>query len=237
VVRYAPPRYYVLFYPPMAGIAALVLDHVVSVVRTIWRNRTARVLLGGFLAYHLYESALHHRNQVTDALLYGATALVALVLCFPEPGRLRKKSFVGWQGTSAVFAVWAIINVLWLGDWLTHLNYTQRDADRWLADNLPPQSVLIGDAAPGLCLNNRFVAVNVIPGLCNDRDTLESFASRPRYVVILDGRRNRAWWSSRYPDVITWQNQKIQFLHLINFAVSVYEVPMDAVPTSPLIRK
>jgi len=47
-------------------------------------------------------------------------------------------------------------------DWLLHLTYRQRDADRWLAANLPANSVLIGAVTPGLTLNNRFVCVNVI---------------------------------------------------------------------------
>jgi hypothetical protein len=238
VVRYAPPRYYVIFYPALTGIAALVLGHVGSIARTVWGHRTARTLLGGFLTYHLGEACVHHTSGITEFILYSAVAVVAFCLIVLPAGRGGGKSARDrrWQ-PAAIFTVWALINTLWLGNWLTHLTYRQRDADRWFAENLPPQSVLIGDAAPGLCMNNRFVAVNVIPGLCNDHRPLENFASHPRYVVILNGPRNLWWWRHRYPDIIRSERLKRTFPRLINFAVTVYEVPPDAAPPALRPRK
>ena len=231
IVRYAPPRYYVIFYPALTGIAALVLSDAAAVVRTVLNHRTARTLLGGFLTYHLCEAGLQHASGTAEAVLYGVTALVGIGLFCVQPGRLLGLH-ADFLRPTMVLAVWAAVNALWLGDWLTHLRYTQRDADRWLAANLPANSVLIGDAAPGLCLNSRFVAVSVIPGLCNDRRPLETFAASARYVVILDGQRNTDWWRSRYPDVIRSERLKRTFPRLINFEVTVYEVPTEAAPAS-----
>ena len=240
VVRYSPPRYYIIFYPALTGIAALALDRVGTVARTVWGHRMARTLLGGFLAYHLLLVGMHHANGVTDAVLYGTTLLAALGLWLLPRLRSQEKPGAGRsrQWATAGFAVWAVVNTLWLGDWLTHLHYRQRDADRWLAENLPPQSVLIGDAAPGLCLNNRFVAIPVIKGLCNDHQILETSASRgPRYVVILNGQQNTDWWRSLYPEVIQTQRLKRTFSGLIHFAVTVYEVPEDVALPTPQPRK
>ena len=238
IVRYSPPRYYIVFYPALTGIAALALQHVGALARTVWGHRTARTLLGGFLTYHLGEAVLHHKSGATEFVLYSAIAVVVFALLLAPASRRRGRSVSQKRRQSAVvFAVWAVINALWLGDWLTHLRYGQRDADRWLAENLPPRSVLIGDAAPGLCINNRFVAVNVIGGLCNDILPLEQFASRRRYVVILDGPRNTGDWRRLYPDIIRPGRVKHTFPHLINFAVTVYEVPGDAALPSPPGRK
>lgn len=236
-VRYSPPRYYLLFYPALTGIAALVLGHIDAVLRTVGSHQLVRTLLGGFLTFHLFEAGLHHRNGTTEYIVYSAVVVVCLYL-FLLPtgrGRFRRKPARRLRPAVMAFAVWALLNALWLGDWLTHLTYRQRDADRWLAANLPPQSVLVGDAAPGLCLNNRFVAVCVIAGLCNDNRPLEQFANQPRYVVILDGERNTDWWRYYYPDVIRPEQVKRSFPHLINFSVTVYEVPKEAAqPSAPL---
>jgi len=240
VVRYSPPRYYIIFYPALTGIAALVLDRVLTVARIVWGHRIARTLLGGFLTYHLLLAGLHRANGITDAMLFGVTILVLIGLFFLPTGRSKERSAAGRyrQGATAVFAVWAVVNTLWIGDWLMHLHYEQRDADRWLAENLPPRSVLIGDAAPGLCLNNRFVAIPVIKGLCNDHQILQTSASRgPRYVVILNGQQNTDWWRSLYPEVIQTQRLKRTFSGLIHFAVTVYEVPADVALPTPQSRK
>jgi hypothetical protein len=238
IVRYSPPRYYIVFYPALTGVAALAVGHVGAVARTVWRHRAERTLLGGFLTYHLGETVLHHKSGATEFVLYSAIVLVMFALSLAPVGRRRGKPIsVGRRQSALVFAAWALINGLWLGDWLTHLRYGQRDADRWLAANLPPESVLIGDAAPGLCLNNRFVAVNVIGGLCNDILPLEQFASRRRYVVILDGMRNTGDWRRLYPDIIRPGRVKHTFPHLIHFTVTVYEVPRDAALPSPSGRK
>ncbi len=230
IVRYAPPRYYILFYPALTGIAALVLGHLPAVLRTVWSSRVARTLLGGFLTYHLFEAGLHHGRGATEFVLYSAALLVSCILFLLPIAVLKQESAAGEEGKqiAAVLGVWALVNTLWLGDWLTHLSYAQRDADRWLAANLPPQSVLIGDAAPGLCLNNRFVVVNVITGLCNDHHILEDFASYPRYVVLLDGPRNVGAWNKSYPDIIRSGCVKKTFPHMINFSITVFEVPPGA---------
>lgn len=164
MASYAPSRYYVLFYPALAAMAALGWERLAGTAGT-WSARSGGILLG----------------------------------------------------------VWAIINALWIADWLGHLRYSQREADRWLASVLPADSVVLGDAAPGLCMNNRLRAVPVLPGLCNDAAPVERFA--PRALVILNGARNVAWWRARYPEILTPANQIRLFPSLVRFEVAVYRVP------------
>jgi hypothetical protein len=171
-VNYAPSRYYVLFYPAMAGLAAIAVVHCADVVPL--RNRSV------------------------------VSRLPALLLL-----------------------AWGLIDLIWTGDWLLHLTYRQRDADRWLADHLPPGSVLIGAVAPGLCMNSRFPAVNVIEDLCNDDRPVERFAPAPRYILILDDRWKETWWVKHYPELVAPERRMHAFPHLLRsfFTIGVYPVP------------
>lgn len=233
VISYSPSRYYVLFYPALAGIAALAFVHLREVGAAIAASPIARALLGGFLAYHGAEALLHHQSRATDLVLYGATALVVVLLVL---WRAPERSYTGWGLRTAATAtlLWATVNLYWTGDWMLHLSYAQRDADRWLAANLPPGSVLLGDASLGVCLNNRFVAVNVIPGLCNDRAPVERFAPAPRYIAILDGTMwKERWWQQHYPQYVAPDHQIHLFSRIEHWPVGVYALTM-APPLNPL---
>lgn len=167
LVDYAPSRYYVLFYPAVDLLAALVLARRVS------------------------------RAQVRPVPL-----AVSLLCC------------------------WALVNCAWLVDWSEHLTYRQHDASLWLGSHLPPGSVLLGDVAPGLCLDNSFVAVNVIPGLCNFRRPVERFAPTPRFVAILDGEWKESWWVKRYPRLVVQERRLHYFPHMLRrfLGVGIYPV-------------
>jgi hypothetical protein len=112
-----------------------------------------------------------------------------------------------------------------MGGWLLHLTYRQKQADRWLAAHLPPDSVLLGDIAPCLCLNNRFKAIHVQVDLCNDHQPVERFAPAPRYILILDGNWKERWWMKHYPDLVAPERRVHLFPRLLRFSVGVYAVP------------
>ena len=227
VISYAPDRYYVLFYPAMCGLAALALYDLPRLLLMLWQSWRERMLLGGFLAYHLGEAFLHHQSRNTDICLAAFTTgtLVTLAILplnmsqWRERGRAPSNAAI-----TLALLLWAVVAVGWFGDWLRHLEYTQRDADHWLATHLPENSVLIGDVAPGLCLNNRFRCVNVIPGLCNDKQPIERFAPAPRYIIILDGKFKERWWRDNYPELVTTDHLVHTFPRIIRLPVGVYQV-------------
>ncbi len=123
--------------------------------------------------------------------------------------------------------LWAAINALWLGDWLRNLDYTQRDAGRWLTAHLPPDAVLLGDVAPGLSVDTPFVSVPVIPGLCNDARPVERFPNKTRAIIILDGARREAWWDRNYPALVRPEDRAASFPDAVGFPVGVYVLPPD----------
>src|SRR5205823_1821031 len=128
---------------------------------------------------------------------------------------------------------WVIVNTLWLGDWMRHLAYTQWDMSVWLARNLPADSVLIGDVAPGVSLDNPFVAVHVQPGLCNDRAPVEAWPGRYCYIVILDGRWKERYWLERYPKLVEpWR--RIRLARVLRWDVGVY--PVVVTPKATVVR-
>jgi 4-amino-4-deoxy-L-arabinose transferase-like glycosyltransferase len=118
--------------------------------------------------------------------------------------------------------LWALVNLGWTADWLRGIAYTQRDAGQWLAAHLPPDSVLLGAVAPGLCIHNRFVAVPVIPGLCNDNQPVERYAPTPRYILIFDGGIRERWWVQTYPALVAPARRQQLFPRLVNFPVGIY---------------
>jgi len=236
VVSYAPSRYYVLFYPALAGVAALALVSLPEVVRSIAASRWARSLLGGFTAFHLAEAFLHRQSAMSETAIYLFTAAVIVALwIWPQRWQVASQiQSLAPRSIAVALLLWVAVNLYWTGDWLAHLSYAQRDADRWLAANLPANSVLIGDVAPGLCLDNRFQAINVIPGLCNDKAPVERFAPAPRYLVILDGKWKERWWLQHYPQYVAQEHRIHLFPRLLHWPVGVYTLeppPMARIST------
>src|SRR5581483_7081546 len=232
----------------LAGIAALTLAHLGRLGEALRTRPRLRCGLGGYLAYHLWLALLPH-TRFLDILLFCGVMGVTVLLLYYAPrwmGRGKKEEGGGqpnvqrllpnassWdegrgkRAAVALLAVWAIVNLYWTGDWLRHLSYHQRDADRWLAAHLPANSVLLGAIAPGLCLNNRFVVVNVMKGLCNDRKPVERFAPAPRYILILDVPWEEKWWVQHYPELVAPERRLHLFKPILRrgFSVGVFAVP------------
>jgi hypothetical protein len=240
-IDYAPSRYYVLFLPAFSALAGLTLSDV-SIITTTLQDRTMALICGLF-GFHAAQSALHHLG-IPGIVLPGGIGVGCLVLSWLVLSRSRagrnlaglscKPSQTGAAVNMnlkmipvAALMVWSVVNLYWTGDWLLHLTYRQRDADRWLTANLPANSVLIGAVTPGLSMNNGFVCVNVIEKLCNDHQPLETYAPAPRYVLILDDGWREAWWQRHYPAVIARERRIHAFRGLLRpfFVIGVYKVP------------
>ena len=242
LARYSPPRYYVLFYPALAVLAALALAQLSEVGAILAACRIRRTILGAFAVYHLAEAGLYqHRFPGAEWLLYGMTLVCGLLLWNggSRPFASRSSALNALQPSrksvlfqrftqSAQFPVfvmllWGIINVGWLLDWAGHIRYTQRDCDRWMQQNLPANAVLIGDPALGLTLRSHFTAINVIPGLCNDDKPVETFAGRPCYILIFEGPNPLRWWERHYPQWITPEHCIRRFVVFGKFRLLLYQ--------------
>jgi hypothetical protein len=122
-----------------------------------------------------------------------------------------------------LLALWLVINAGWLSHWIYTLSYSQHEMSRLLSNTLPANSVLIGEAAPGVSMDNRFRVVNVLPGLCNDQQPVERFAGRPRYLVIMDGRTRKPFWDRFYPSLLA-PERRILSAKVVGWEVGIYRV-------------
>ncbi|HLJ56524.1 MAG TPA: glycosyltransferase family 39 protein [Chthonomonadaceae bacterium] len=242
-VNYAPSRYNVLFYPAMAALAAFALHEGPRIARDLFDRKPVLAVVGALLI-SLAGQALRFRIALISdngmlAVFFGLT--IALLIGMAMNGGRRPRDREWQHGTERPaelwmvgIAVWAVVNLYWTGDWLLHLTYKRKAADAWLAGHLPPNSTVIGDVAPGLCLDNRFRAINVIAGLANDTAVVEAFP-RPRYIVILDGPAWRErWWDDNYPALVAPSGRIATFDDLPRKSMDVSVFAVDGPPgTTP----
>ena len=261
IVGYSPSRYYILFFPAFAAVAALSCLRLPEIALSLYIPNRIRVIFGSFFAYHLFLF-LRPFNGLPGNIFVGALTLCAVLFLWflpvgkeqgkREKGKGKREEIGGNSGeeretiqnpkskiqngpasslfplsSSLVFLLWASINFLWLGDWLGHRTYSQRDAGHWLTANLPPDAILIGDVAPGLSVNTGFVSIPVIPGLCNDNQPVERFADRTRAVIILDGDRREVWWDKNYPSLVA-PRRAAYSANIVGFPVGIYLIPPES---------
>ena len=120
-----------------------------------------------------------------------------------------------------------LINGGWFADWWLHREYTLKESSQWLKANLPPNSVLLGDVAPGLGMDTPFETVNVMKGLCNDADPVERSRGRPRYILTIDGNWKTPYWQERYPLLVQPQ-RRIRSWRVIRWMIGLYPATVDS---------
>lgn len=224
VVNYSPSRYYILVSPAFAALAALSVVYIKEVWEEVNAQRFWRGVLFGFFALQAAGIAAPHIPLPQTVSIVGITVVGTLIgLLLPSSMGYDRASLTAISRASIVLlGFWMVINGYWLSDWWTHRTYTHRDASLWLGQNLPPESVLIGDCAPGLCFYNRLKCVNVIPDLCNDKKPYEKFAPAPRYIAILDEGYKETWWKEHYPKLVSPQRRVKLFSPLVSHPVGIY---------------
>ncbi|MDQ2922070.1 MAG: hypothetical protein M3R52_10740, partial [Acidobacteriota bacterium] len=240
VSSYSPSRYYVTTYPALAALAAISVWRLpelwIKFQQANLATRIVRAALIWFLVYHAVEIVLQHygiqSRSWAPVFLFGLpTALSILDFRFSILEWLAKTFGSKIQNpkpkmAAAVIVLWFAFNAYWLGGWLLGLDYTQYQMSRWLAQNVPPGSVLIGDVAPGVCLDNGFIAVYVEPRLWNDVLPVEKMGARypdaARYIIMDDRWKDR-FWMVHYPELVT-PERRIKLARVLKWEVGVYAV-------------
>ncbi|HSV73932.1 MAG TPA: glycosyltransferase family 39 protein [Chthonomonadales bacterium] len=229
VISYSPSRYYVSTYPALATIAALAAarwdDLRALLTGGAPAQRLARGALAWFLVYHAVQTFVHRQGVLpplpTMLCLYGMPSVAAAAAALWTGGLawpLRRGSPV-----AACVALWAVANAYWMADWGLSIRFTQWETSQRLGRILPPDAVLIGDVAPGLCMDNRIQAVNVIEGLCNYRSPVERWAGRPRYIATLDGRWKGPYWMEHYPELVA-PERRLLYAWVVRWPIGIYPV-------------
>jgi len=224
VLRYAPTRYYLVFYVPMAGLAAVTLWRL----PLLWRKlRTTRggawagfaLLMGPF--YHvgmpLYWITPLKSVVIQTALLVGtvlATGALALLRRLPVPrGAVLGRAALG------AFLLISYGQTVW---YFTHREHRTAGIAAQLAALTPPGSVILGDWAPNVCLNGDRRAIPVLKGLANDIRPVQRF--KGDYILVGDMRFQQKYWRTAAPEIVQEKNLVTVFT-LYDYKMSLYRVP------------
>lgn len=229
LTRYIPTRYLLLFLPALAALAAATLARLPALWR-LWRIRPRRRLVGlgiplFFLLDHLIAPVL------TPAFGAGmaewlATALSLALVAFitvrwPWQGSLAP------QAAPALLGLALALNLGFFTHWAATVTFSLRDTSRALGKQLPPGTVIIGEAAP-LCLENRLRGIPVFyPGLANDKNPLQTF--QPDYLMVTRVPARLRYWNKNAPQVLTSANERASFPLGVERLV-LYKVPKEVLP-------
>ena len=238
VVGYSPSRYYILFFPALAAIAALTCLSASKVARFLLLSNRTRTLFGGFFAYHLFLFARPF-DGLPGNIFVGALTLCAS-LCFWFLPIQRKK--FNASPKSKIQNPTRIQNSKCLAGSPGAMERSQRALACGLADASRVRAARRGALADGAFAARRrayrrcragnerqyqFYFRSRNPGLCNDHQPLERFANRTRAILILDGPRREAWWDAHYPAQVAPSNRAVYFPDAVGFPVGVYLVPPE----------
>jgi 4-amino-4-deoxy-L-arabinose transferase-like glycosyltransferase len=230
-ISYSPSRYYVTMYPAMASLAAIAVWRLPS-----WIDRGAAAplptklsvaALFGFGMFHAVLAIVHYRGVLprpvgTLIFIILAVAVAAAVLLGWNEGMSRLRPYSS-RLVPATLVLWLGLNGSWMLDWVSRLDYSQIRLSHWLGNNLPAGSVLIGDVAPGVTMNNTFKAIHVQEGLANDIAPVERFEGSPRYLAILSGRWREVYWAKYYPQLLSTE-RLVKLTPVIRWDVGIFSV-------------
>ncbi|MCX6378404.1 MAG: glycosyltransferase family 39 protein [Armatimonadetes bacterium] len=219
-LAYSPSRYYILFYPALAGVAGFTLVRLERAVKSLLEWRGGLLALGGWLGFHI-PLAVRPLNVA------GYTAVgVGVVLGAGTGYLLWKRGAKYSHRLTAVFALnlFLIVSALRLGDWARNLSYSRQEAEQWIQANIPPNSVLIGDMASGVAIDTRLPLVPVIAKLCNDDQPVEQYKGRPTFLVVLDGEYRHKYWKRHYPYLLSPHYRVAYFPRVVKYPIGIYRV-------------
>jgi 4-amino-4-deoxy-L-arabinose transferase-like glycosyltransferase len=217
VIGYAPSRYYILFYPAMCGVVGWLCVRWERVLTQWAKHPVACALLGAYCGFHLVLTFRpHHLGGYVGV---GVGAVLGLLLAKPVLLRFSRLKPMG------LVCFFALFSGYWLQDWLLHLRYTRQEVQGWIEQNIPQQSVLLGDVASGVAIDTRHRLVPVIKDLCNDKDPVGRFSDRPCYILVMEGEYRQKWWFQHYPHLLIPENRVAYFPRVVKYPVGIYRVP------------
>jgi hypothetical protein len=230
VSRYSPSRYYLIVYPPLAGLAALALWRLVPVWRWArknqgsWRAAPLLILPASLLAYHLSLPSLNawtglgaHEARISQAL----ALLAALGLMYGALLRARRLPRPASLATGAL-ALFLLVSYGQWAHWFVTRDYRTKTVARELAALVRPDEVLAGDWAPNLCLDNRVRAVPVLPGLANWQHPVETLGAD--YVLVTQTPYPVRFWRRQAPQVVVPENL-VREIRVHDYRLHLYRVP------------
>lgn len=231
--RYAPSRYFLIFYPALAAVAARMVWRVRGLLRLAPSHAGARRIVAMttiVIAYHLLTLvgvALGWLPRTTFGRLSSPFASF-----FPLGVAVLIAALVlkGIGPTTRLTRLPVLISLAMVS--LGHLSYATATRDyqttllaQYLELTLGSDAILVADWAPNLCLENKLRAIPVFDGLANDHDPVRTLHAD--YVLVGQTPYPKKLWRKWCPTL----QQPVNFISMLNlhgYKIALYRVPVEA---------
>jgi hypothetical protein len=245
--RYQPTRYFLIVYPALAALAA----HTVWQLPALLRKGRCRLIALPlvFLVHHLlaplaYRIAPNYHDKIAFVV-----ALVGVFCMTLLPsvggGRKARNEPLGWRGkrwreelgwrekrregwlwhTEKMPRVLIGLFLLYGMAQFTHAmatrTYQTQTISRQLAELTPPGSLIAGDWACNLCLDNDRRVAPVLMELANSGDPLRTL--KPDYVLLGWYPKAIDYWNRVAPGLLRDENHVASF-NLHGYPLRLYKV-------------
>lgn len=122
-----------------------------------------------------------------------------------------------------LLAGFLVANAWQFGAAWNNRTYTLRDGSRELAALTAKGSVIAGQMAPELCLDNMDQGLIVQPGLANFDHPIERYHAE--YILVTRSAYWDMWWKTHYPAIINRNHYMATVRVGRSYQVDIYEIP------------
>ena len=229
VSKYAPTRYYMVFWPPLAALAAVNLWRLPTLLRRRSARRAAALLAGAF-AFHLLQPALfaaHLSGRAVGLGFVGGIAASALTGAWLRPNRISAAR-ARPLGASLIALFLALSFATVLRYFWTRTYRTQEISREltWIAAAQGrPHAMILGDWAPNFVVDTKLHSAPVFQKLANDDDPVSRLHAD--YILTSDDKVHAAQWRHFAPLAYTPAN-RIAVFPLYQYTLELYRIPKAA---------
>lgn len=218
--KYAPTRYYMVFWPGLCALAAYTLWRIPAILK----RTSGRIGLGVaalLLGLHWTQPILFAqgwRSYETGGGLLVGSLLAAGTLLIPRIPRARALM-------PAALVLFLLIALGSIGNYFATHGYRTQEIGQEIvritkADG-KPEALILGDWAPGFCLNTPLKTAPVFKKLANDKSPVELL--KADYILTSRDKVHTALWRKLAPASYRPQN-RVAVFPLYQYTLELYRV-------------
>ncbi len=221
VSKYAPTRYFLVFWPGLCALAACTLWRL----PTLLKRRSGQVGLGiGLLLLGVHWTqpllfALGLRSyELLGGLFVGGALALALARRRPPRPRVLLPTALG------LFLIGALGQT---GYYFLTRGYRTQEISHELMRLAGPDATIIGDWAPGFCLPTTLKTAPVFAKLANDDHPVETLHAD--FILTSRDRVHAEQWRKYAPATYRPEN-RVAVFPLYQYTLELYRVPKESHP-------
>ena len=217
VSKYAPTRYYLVFWPALCGLAAVMLWRL----PLLKRKPLAVAVPVGLLAFHALQPVFFAAHDsgwaVGVGLVVGVAAGAGAWRLAP---RLRARSL-----RVALVGLFALASALQIGFYFATKGHRTKEIGRELtriaAQDGKPDAMILGDWAPNFVVDTPLHSAPVFQKLANDDDPVGTLHAD--YILTSDDKVHAAQWRHFAPLAYRPEN-RVAVFPLYQYTLELYRV-------------